>query len=204
LETSTSQLQERHARTSASQASEQAWMESVVNSPSNLHDWLIVWLPERAPAGWLGRTSPEYLAPTTDRPSPSSSPSLQGGLFESPAEDGAPAELSLVTSEDLGSPTECLTLNTLEYPSDAVASSLSDILETGDVPQRYFLSATACRGILRRAENRGKDLPAVLSAALEAVASSKHSGATIPADLSTSPRPSKRTPKDKTSKAKRS
>jgi hypothetical protein len=55
-----------------------------------------------------------------------------------------------------GSPTECLTLSSLEFPSAAVACSLSDILETGDVPQRYYLSATACRGILRRAEKRGK------------------------------------------------
>jgi len=34
--------------------------------------------------------------------------------------------------------------------------SLSDILETGDLPQRFFLSAKACAGILRRAEKRGK------------------------------------------------
>jgi site-specific DNA-cytosine methylase len=63
-----------------------------------------------------------------------------------------------------------LTLNTLEFPSAAVESSLSDILETGDVPQRYYLSATACRGILRRAANRGKDLPTTLRQALQAVA----------------------------------
>jgi hypothetical protein len=71
----------------------------------------------------------------------------------------------------MGSPTEFLTLNTLEYPKDGVGSSLSDILETGDVPRRYFLSATACLGILRRAEKRGKSLPLFLRAALEAVAS---------------------------------
>ena len=43
---------------------------------------------------------------------------------------------------------------------------LSDILETGDVPQRFFLSATACRGILRRAAKRGKSLPSALHEAL--------------------------------------
>jgi hypothetical protein len=41
------------------------------------------------------------------------------------------------------------------------------------VPQRYFLSATACRGILRRAEKRGKELPEALKLALQAVASPK-------------------------------
>jgi hypothetical protein len=46
---------------------------------------------------------------------------------------------------------------------------LSDILETGDVPQRYFLSAKACAGILRRAEKRGKLLPEQLRNALLAV-----------------------------------
>ena len=71
----------------------------------------------------------------------------------------------------MGSPTEFLTLSTSEYPSDGAACSLSDILETGDVPQRYFLSARACRGILRRAEKRGKTLPAaLLQTALEPAA----------------------------------
>jgi len=52
-----------------------------------------------------------------------------------------------------------------EYPNDAAVSSLSDILETG-VLQKYFLSARAARGILRRAEKRGRQLPPLLEAAL--------------------------------------
>ena len=47
--------------------------------------------------------------------------------------------------------------------------TLSEVLETGPVPERYFLSAAACAGILRRAERRGKKLPAHLEAALRAV-----------------------------------
>jgi hypothetical protein len=70
----------------------------------------------------------------------------------------------------MGSPTGFLTLNTSEWPSDAAVCSLSDTLETGDVPQRFFLSAKACQGILRRAEKRGKKLPPLLREALEAVA----------------------------------
>ena len=46
---------------------------------------------------------------------------------------------------------------------------LSDILEKGPVEDRYFLSAKAAEGILRRAERRGKDLPETLRRALEAV-----------------------------------
>jgi len=62
-----------------------------------------------------------------------------------------------------------LTLSTLEYPSDAAVCSLSAVLET-DVPQKYFLSARAARGILRRAARRGKELPPMLQQALENVA----------------------------------
>ena len=69
----------------------------------------------------------------------------------------------------MASPTECLTLSTSEWPSDAAVCLLSDTLETGDLPQRFFLSATACQGILRRAEKRGKKLPEQLYQALKSV-----------------------------------
>jgi hypothetical protein len=48
---------------------------------------------------------------------------------------------------------------------------LSDVLETGALPEKYSLSPRACSGILRRAERRGKELPPMLKKALEAVAS---------------------------------
>lgn len=80
----------------------------------------------------------------------------------------------------MGSPTGFLTLSTSEhaafhepFPSDGAVCGLSDILEIGDVPQRYYLTAKACLGILRRAGNRGKDLPPPLRLALEAVAGSE-------------------------------
>jgi hypothetical protein len=72
----------------------------------------------------------------------------------------------------MGSPTEFLTLSTLEFHSAAAACSLSDVLEGGSVPQRFFLSSTACKGILRREEKRGKELPEQLARALQAVADS--------------------------------
>lgn len=59
-------------------------------------------------------------------------------------------------------------LNTGESPSDAVECTLSSILEDS-VPEKYFLSAQACEGILRRAERRGKELPPMLQQALEFV-----------------------------------
>jgi hypothetical protein len=72
----------------------------------------------------------------------------------------------------MGSRIEFWTLSISEWPSDAVVCSLSDTLETGVVPQRFYLSAKACAGILRRAERRGKELPPPLRLALEAVAAS--------------------------------
>ncbi len=76
----------------------------------------------------------------------------------------------------MGGPTQRWTLSTSEhaafpepFPSGDVVCSLSDILETGDLPQRYFLSPKACAGILRRAGNWGKDLPTMLLGALSAV-----------------------------------
>ena len=77
----------------------------------------------------------------------------------------------------MGSPTEFLTLSSSEFHSGAVACSLSDILETGAVPRRYYLSATACQGILRRAAKRGRLLPLSLQQALEHVAQTVAAGA---------------------------
>ena len=56
-------------------------------------------------------------------------------------------------------------LNTSECPKGAVESSLSQIL-VATAPSRYYLSQAACLGILRRAEERGKDLPWQLEQAL--------------------------------------
>lgn len=61
------------------------------------------------------------------------------------------------------------TLNTSECPRDAVESSLSRILQE-DVPSKYYLTRRACLGILRRAWERGKELPSRLKAALLAQA----------------------------------
>ena len=77
----------------------------------------------------------------------------------------------------MGGPIGSLTLNIAEHTDiqwlslkDEGVSSLSDILETGDLPQRFYLTPTACRGILRRAEKRGKKLPEALRQALIGVA----------------------------------
>lgn len=102
-----------------------------------------------APSGWYGRTSPAFCQ-------------TKQGLLEPSSEGWG--------NSGMGSPTAFLTLNTPEWHSDAAVCLLSHTLETGDVPRRFYLSATACKGILRRAEKRGKELPTTLRHALLQVA----------------------------------
>lgn len=118
--------EEPPASPSASQDSERDWLTRVATSclPT------VPLLQSIGPGGWFGRTSPEFCLPTED-----------GTL--------APSSGSWANS-GMGTPTGFLTLSTSEFHSGAAVCSLSDVLETGDVPQRYFLSARACRGYLRR------------------------------------------------------
>ena len=61
---------------------------------------------------------------------------------------------------------ESLTHNIGEFPSVAVESSLSQILQDNAL-EKYSLSMKACAGILRRAQSRGKNLHPRLKRALE-------------------------------------
>lgn len=69
---------------------------------------------------------------------------------------------------DMNSPLlgEFSMLNTGVSPKDVKESFLSQILEDTPHP-KYYLSKTACLGILRRARARGKELPKQLKIALE-------------------------------------
>lgn len=107
--------------------------------------------------GYFGKTSPEFSTATEE-----------GILVPSSGR---------WKTWGISTPTGCWTLNGSEHnafrtqsPSDDAVSSLSDILETTTVPQKYFLSKKAADGILRRAAARGRDLPPLLRRALEAVA----------------------------------
>ena len=64
------------------------------------------------------------------------------------------------------SPGACSMLNISASPNGAVACFLWQVVEVASIPPRYFLSAQACAGILRRASRRGKTLPALLDRAL--------------------------------------
>lgn len=63
---------------------------------------------------------------------------------------------------------ECSMLSFGVYPREEKESSLSQILQKKeDVPTKYYLSAKACAGILRRAERINKPLPESLETALK-------------------------------------
>ena len=180
-EQSTFWLEEHLVKISQSQVSEPEWMETVATSPSNF----LGLLTGRGPNGWSGKMSPVFSPqlptslpihvrrkstwtvqtdPKTGQKSWSKTNTTQTKTMRSPVSwpDFQNSGTSMLTG--------LLTLNTSEFRNGAVASSLSDILETGAVPQRYFLTGTACRGILRRAEKRGKELPIQLLRALQEVA----------------------------------
>ena len=59
--------------------------------------------------------------------------------------------------------------NLTESPKDEEESFLWQALET-EVQPKYYLSMTACLGILRRSQKAGKPLPPVLESALIAQA----------------------------------
>ena len=116
------------------------------------------------------KTSPEHSAATKEKISGSSSKN------SSKSKSREPRCLRLVKMDgptptytwekDGASHTVLSTHSSGESPSVVVESTLSQILEA-NVPERYYLSAKACEGILRRAERRGKELPPMLKKALE-------------------------------------
>ena len=79
-------------------------------------------------------------------------------------ENGEPQDVSWETDSQLLGEFSMRSFG--ECPRDGVESHLSQILEDTPHP-KYYLSAKACRGILRRAERRGKALPETLRTALE-------------------------------------
>lgn len=119
----------------------------------------------------FGKTFPEHSVQTKERISGEFSKKSQKPKFHYlKVENGLKADwLSYQTVQSLG---ELSMPNIGASPSVARGSTLSQILEV-NAPQKYYLSPKACRGTLRRAEKRGKELPPLLKAALEAQANGK-------------------------------
>ena len=158
------------------------------------------------PDTWSGKTCPEHCQATTAKTSAPSSKkrrtsSNRNALFlDLRTENGRTPDASWATDGPLhGAYTmrsfgECpiMTItdssNPLELRSGVGVSRLSQILEA-EVHPKYYLSAKACEGILRRAQRRGKELSPMLKEALERQSVSRATASTAP------------TPQDATAKA---
>lgn len=144
-------------------------------SPLSLQSWLFA----QAPVGWSGKMSPAYLRAGADAILPPFCPDLQVGTSPFQPAAGESVESSRQRPEDSAWVGECLTLNLPEFPnflgqsrSAGDVSSLSDIVETGDVSPEFSLTASCAAGILRRAELRQDPLPPEVQQALERVSRS--------------------------------
>lgn len=113
----------------------------------------------------FGRTYPELFQVTAERILEPCLKKSQTPIFQClQVVNGQPQEwLEGAKLTPLG---ESLMLNIGEYPNVENESTLSEILED-NVPEKYYLSAKACLGILRRAKNKGRKLPDNLRIALE-------------------------------------
>jgi hypothetical protein len=164
---------EPHASPTALLVSEKGWMTRVATSCLPM----LQLLADTGPRGWFGRTSPASFQTTRDEALERFWDSSPEQSSKSQKTDGSLRDLSRATKALTASHGVSWTLSLSEWTGldglslkDDGVCSLSDILETGDVPRQYYLSAKACRGILRRAGNRGKELPYQLHQALSAVA----------------------------------
>lgn len=125
-----------------------------------LPDWLL--------PSFFGRTSPEFSAPRTT-PSVASLLALPVKTMRSSRQgkSGQTQVLCLVPKGQLlGAPSMP---NISVWHNAASVCSLSQVIEMGSIPPRFFLSSRACAGILRRAAERGKQLPPQLHHALTQV-----------------------------------
>ncbi len=164
--------------------------------------------PPSGPEGSPVRTSPSPESARGSRESEASSPSLSLSLWSgsdlpsssskmfrasSPAMEGETWRHSSVRFANSGTASlgGLSTQRTSECPSadegssssrcDAVRTTLTDVLQPS-AARRFFLSARAASGILRRAEKRGRPLPTGLMTALTSLASSGQSPEASPMD----------------------
>lgn len=65
---------------------------------------------------------------------------------------------------------KCIDFKATEYPHDILSSKLIDIIDKSNVDQKYFISANAAEGILRRVKSQNRSLFGPLHEALVAMA----------------------------------
>src|SRR4051812_16162550 len=112
--------------------------KALMMSVATCHLSLYAFVKDYSHAGWFGK--------------------MCLGSCQSTEEGLLPPSLRGWGNAGMGSPIGFLTLDILECHSAAGGCSLSQILEAGNVPRRYFLSAKTCNGLLKRVKVRKKRL----------------------------------------------
>ena len=106
--------------------------------------------------GSCGKTSPEYCPPTTTPSVIFSVDWLEQRIPSRTLENGR-VQVWLLAPDEL-SAGGCSMPNTSECPNAVVESSLWEVLDPEPIPDKYYLSSKAARGILKRAQKQGKRL----------------------------------------------
>lgn len=150
-------------RTPGGGSSHQMISSSLGDSPARTSAWPADGPVFPASVAVSGLSSIESLASfgpggSSSRMFPGFSPRIRDATSPSSSTDW--------TNSGTASHGELWTLDISESPNGAAECSLSEVLETSPPPPRYWLSAKAAAGILRRAERRGKELPPALARAL--------------------------------------
>lgn len=119
-------LEERRASLSASTDTVEEWMTLAASCPIGFVKLLLAATQD----GLFGKMCRTSLGSTGEKHLP---PSFKGW-----------------SNSGIAVPGECWTLNTSEYPNDAVGSSLSEIIDHGDCLLRSYLSQDQIENMLRR------------------------------------------------------
>ncbi len=168
---STSSSAERPARISQLRGDDWDLKAGEARSLSTLHGCAL----SLESAGLCGKMSPLLFPAAGAGISRGLSPCSADGTSPFRKEAGGNAESSRPPPDASEWHGEYLTLNIPEWNnfrgrsrSAGDVSSLSDILVSGNIPRKYYLTAKCSEGILRRAERRGRELPPALKTALTA------------------------------------
>ena len=145
----------------------------------SLQGWLFAHMPD----GWSGKMSPAYYQVGKAAILPPSYRSSSDGRSRFLTESGERPDSSPALPDASTWVGECLTLNIPEFNnfrgrsrSEGVVSSLSEVLVRGRIAQKFFLTAKCAEGMLRRVAKRGKQLPAMLERALQALVGASAGG----------------------------
>ena len=166
-------------RISPSPGSVRVYQESDPDFSSSLFDLHPSWVP----LGWLSKTYPAYY-----RRALADDVSNVEQFYRNIAEPTSTWSAPPSKTQGIASRGECWTRDGSESPSDAVVCSLSDMLDR-NVPERFYLSPRAARGILRRCEKRGRTLPIPLRLALTRLATMEDSAPSPESISSSTPNP---------------